>query len=80
MSATQSEAAAHWLHLAAAPTFLVMALLTGILDAGASDLLCLAARSPSPLSGMATMYVLMGAFHSAPWLRLVSRRSQGSAA
>ena len=28
----------------------------------------------SPLSGMVTMYMLMSAFHLAPWLRLLSRR------
>jgi hypothetical protein len=78
--ASRGETAAYWLRLAAAPTFAVMALLTGVLDGGAPDLLCLAGRGPSPLSGMATMYVLMSAFHSAPWLRLVSRRlTEGTA-
>ena len=26
----------------------------------------------SPLSGMVPMYLLMSAFHSAPWLKLIS--------
>jgi hypothetical protein len=66
--------AADWLYLAAAPTFAIMALLTGVLGGGSPDALCSA--SASPLSGMVPMYLLMSAFHSAPWLKLiVSRRS-----
>ena len=69
--------AADWLCLAAAPTFAVMALLTVVLGGGAPDMLCAAAQDASPLSGMAPMYVLMSAFHSAPWLKLISRRRSG---
>ncbi len=65
--------AAGWLGLAAAPTFAVMALLTS-LPSGGTDMTCSAAQGVSPLSGMVSMYVLMGAFHSAPWLKLISRR------
>ena len=65
--------AAEWLHLAAAPSFAIMALLTGILDEGQPGLLCSAAQHTSPLSGMAAMYLLMSVFHAAPWLRLISR-------
>lgn len=61
------KASADWLCLAAAPTFATMALLTGVFS-GPSDL-CSAA---SPLSGMVPMYLLMSAFHSAPWLTLIS--------
>jgi hypothetical protein len=65
-----------WLCLAAAPTFAIMALLTGILGGSPTDMLCATAQDASPLSGMATMYVLMSAFHSAPWLKLIfGRRS-----
>jgi hypothetical protein len=64
--------AAGWLSLAAAPTFAMMALLTAVLDGGAPDMLCSAARHASPLSGMVPMYVLMSAFHAAPWLKLIS--------
>jgi hypothetical protein len=65
-----------WLSLAAAPTFAVMALLTSVLDSGAPDRLCSALHGTSPLGGMVPMYVLMSAFHSAPWLRLIyGRRS-----
>jgi hypothetical protein len=65
--------AAGWLSLAAAPTFAVMALLTAALGGAAPDMLCSAVHGPSPLSGMTPMYVLMSAFHSSPWLKLLSR-------
>ncbi len=71
--------AADWLSLAAAPTFAIMALLTGVLGGGRLDMLCSAAQHASPLGGMVTMYLLMSAFHSAPWLKLVCNR-RGSAA
>ncbi len=73
--------AAHILALAAAPTFAIMALLTPILGAGARDMLCSAAmQNSSPLSGMVPMYLLMSAFHSAPWLKLISDRQSVNAA
>ena len=65
--------AADWLGLAAAPTFAVMALLTSVLGEG-TDMMCSAAPGVSQLGGMVPMYVLMSAFHSAPWLRLISGR------
>lgn len=69
--------AADWLSLAAAPTFAAMALLTAVLGGGAMDMLCSAAP-PSPLSGMVPMYLLMSAFHCAPWLRLIYGRRSGA--
>lgn len=66
--------AADGLALAASPTFAIMALLTGVLDDGPAEMLCSAANG-SPLSGMVTMYLLMSAFHAAPWLKLVRERS-----
>jgi hypothetical protein len=72
-----ARGALDWLCLAATPTFAVMALLTGVLGGGAPDLLCSAATA-SPLGGMIPMYVLMSAFHAAPWLRLVSGRRSGA--
>ena len=75
--ARRRSAAADWLSLAAAPTFAVMSLLTG-LGAGAHDLLCSASADASPLSGMLPMYLLMSAFHSAPWLKLISGRRGGA--
>jgi hypothetical protein len=61
---------ADWLSLAAAPTFAAMALLTAVFG-GRPDMLCAAMQGTSPLSGMAAMYLLMSAFHLAPWLRLL---------
>ena len=66
--------AADWLCLAAAPTFAIMALLTGVLGGG-PDMLCSAAQDASPPSGTVLMYVLMSAFHSAPWLKLIHTKS-----
>jgi hypothetical protein len=63
-----------WLSLAAAPTFAIMALLTGVLGGGQPDILCSAADHTLPLSGMIPMYLLMSAFHSQPWLKLISSR------
>jgi hypothetical protein len=74
----QNQAASHagtadWLSLAAAPTFAIMALLTGLLGSDASALLCLPATHSSPLTGMVPMYILMSVFHSAPWLKVIAR-------
>jgi hypothetical protein len=64
--------AANFLTLAAAPTFAVMALLTSVLGGGPADTLC-SITGASPLSGMVPMYLLMSAFHLAPWLKLMRR-------
>lgn len=69
---------ADWLCLAAAPTFAIMAFVTGVLEAGRPDMLCSAAQGASPLSGMAAMYGLMSVFHLAPWLKLISHRRSGA--
>ena len=60
-----------WLHLAAAPTFAVMALVTAVQDRVMP--LCSAGDVLS-LSGMAPMYFLMAVFHLTPWLKLIVRR------
>ena len=70
--------AAGWLGLAAAPTFAVMALLTGLLGGDHMATMCSTAQDASPLNGMASMYLLMSAFHSAPWLKLISARRSGA--
>jgi hypothetical protein len=70
--------AADWLCLAAAPAFAMMALLTGVLGGSPPDMLCSTAQGASPLSGMVPMYLLMSAFHSAPWLKLISGRRSGA--
>jgi hypothetical protein len=72
-----ARGAADWLHLAATPTFAAMALLTGISGSG-SDMLCMATQDAWPLSGMVPMYMLMSAFHAAPWLTLISRQRYGA--
>jgi len=62
--------AADWLSLAAAPTFAGMALLSAILGSG--GMICAAGpEGASLLTGMVPMYMLMSAFHAAPWLRLL---------
>ena len=67
-----------FLSLAAGPTFAIMALLTGALDVGPPEMLCSATQHASPLNGMVVMYFLMSAFHSAPWLKLISSRRNGA--
>jgi hypothetical protein len=69
---------ADYLCLAAAPTFAIMALLTGVHGGGAPDMLCSTAHDASLLNGMVPMYLLMSAFHSAPWLKLISGRRSGA--
>ena len=71
-----SRGAARWLRLAAAPTFAVMALASASPGGQGMGMLC-----PVPLSalgGMVPMYLLMSAFHSAPWLKLIARRRGGA--
>jgi hypothetical protein len=64
---------ARWLGLAATPTFALMAVLTAGLGGGSAEMLCSAGHGLS-LGGMVPMYLLMSAFHSAAWLRLISER------
>jgi len=66
--------AADLLSFAAAPTFAAMALLTGVFGGGPMDMLCSATHGASPMNGMVSMYLLMSAFHLAPWMRLISGR------
>jgi len=61
------------LALAAAPTFLLLALSTAFAGGG-PDRLCMGMSDASTLNGMTLMYALMGAFHATPWLNLISRR------
>jgi hypothetical protein len=77
--ASTKAGADRMLSLAAAPTFAIMALLSAIPGGASPDVLCSATHA-SPLSGMIPMYLLMCAFHSAPWLRLISKTSRTSIA
>jgi hypothetical protein len=63
---------ARWLGLVATPTFAIMAVLTAMLD-GPADMLCGSGHG-AMLGGMVPMYLLMSAFHSAAWLRLIAER------
>ena len=67
--------AAGWLSVAATPTFAVMALVTGIHGGSMPHMLGSSAGRGLSVSGMSLMYGLMSAFHSGPWLRLISRGS-----
>lgn len=67
---TSTLGIADWLCLAAAPTFAVMALLSCVEGSDAS-MMCMGVNA-SPITGMAAMYLLMSAFHLAPWLRVIS--------
>ena len=69
--AAVARVAADWLGLAAAPAFATMALMTACLGGGAEPL---CSAHGSLMSGMVPMYLMMGAVHSAPWLRLIAGR------
>ena len=68
LSAAFVRGAARWLCLTASPTFALMALATAV--SGGREMSCMMGQSP--LAGMVPMYLLMSAFHLAPWLRLIS--------
>ena len=61
--------AASLLSLAAAPTFVVMALWSAAAG-GPVEMMCSSGGSALSLNGMAAMYALMSVFHVSPWLRL----------
>jgi len=71
MKTRDSRRPADWLCLAAAPSFAIMALFSGVSSAGLQGI-CGAMQSSSPLNGMTGMYLLMTAFHSTPWLNLLT--------
>ena len=73
MNRTAAPGPAEWLSLAAAPIFAAMALASAMAAGGPLDALCMPA-SRWPLDGMVMMYLLMCAFHAAPWLKRLGDR------
>jgi hypothetical protein len=70
-SAAAGSPAASFLSLAAAPTFVVMALWLAV-TRGPAEMMCSSGGSALSLNGMAAMYALMSVFHVSPWLTLLS--------
>ena len=68
-----ARVAADCFGLAAAPAFVTMALMTVCLGGGPEPL-CSAPGHGALMGGMAPMYLLMSAVHSAPWLKLIFSR------
>ena len=65
---------AELLHLAAAPLFAGMAVVSSLSSEEASDVLCAAAHGSSWLTGMTAMYMVMSLVHLPPWIGWLSRR------
>ena len=68
---------ASWLGLAGAPTFALMALWSAFFSSQ-PDMLCTATQDSAPMRGMTVMYLLMSAFHSSYWLKLIASRRNGA--
>ena len=68
MNGTSAPVPTEWLSLGAAPIFAAMALVSAAAARGPMDALC-GPGSGWPLDGMVLMYLLMCAFHVAPWLK-----------
>jgi hypothetical protein len=70
MRARHASASA-WLHLAATPAFVVMALVTATAPATGMDMLCSPMHGTAALGSMTMMYLLMSALHAGPWLQML---------
>jgi len=64
---------AAWLGILATPTFAALAVLTYVDKGSAMHTMC--GVDAPPMAGMDAMYLLMSVFHSAPWLKLVAKRT-----
>jgi hypothetical protein len=60
----------------AAPTFAVLAIANALYEGRGMAVLC---SGGSVINGMTMMYLLMSAFHTAPWLKLIARRRSPTA-
>jgi hypothetical protein len=65
---------AKWLCLAATPTFAIMALMTGVLGGGPDGYALLDRAWVSTDRNGPDVYIVMSAFHLAPWLKPLSSR------
>ncbi len=74
--ASHIRGAASGLGLAASPTFALMAALSAIQTPRMP--ICSSFPGLLPIDGMTLMYLLMGVFHAAPWLRLITGRHGAS--
>lgn len=67
----RARSVADGLAFAASPVLVALALVPGVPGGEAATSVCSSAGA-SPLTGMATMYLVMGVLHAAPWLKLLS--------
>ena len=72
--AWQARGAAGWLAFAASPTSALMAWIAA--EDARPIALCSSGSGLLPIDGMTAMYLLMGLFHLAPWLKLASGRQR----
>ena len=64
---TTAFGVADFLHLAATPTFALLAVVTAI--SGSGPMTCMEMAGASLLDSMGFMYLLMAVFHAGPWMK-----------